>query len=199
MQRDDLREPASCELREEVVQRVRAMQLVGAEGPEQEDPPTLQLSGEIWEELERGLVGPVQVLDRDHDQFRLGRIGEHAREAFVCAIALELGDGLRARTALEVRWERQLSCSEGIDERAEGTPGLDLAAFPDQDERVVGTSAIGERAQERALPQAGFAANECGGALATRRPLKVLGQAVELGRAPHDLWAEHASIGRRYR
>lgn len=95
-----LGEPAARELRDQVVEGVSPVQLVGPVRAQQQDPLAAQLSREVRHELERCLVRPVKVFDRDDHRSRRGRVGERPREAGMDSVALGLADRLSAWASL---------------------------------------------------------------------------------------------------
>jgi hypothetical protein len=96
----------ALELGEHRAQRVAAMQLVGPVGGDDEDALGAERAGEEGEEAARGGVGPVDVLDREH-QRRIGRKPveqgeqrlEDARLRDLCLL------GAQPRPAAELREE----------------------------------------------------------------------------------------------
>ncbi len=72
----DHRQPQ--QLRDHAAQRVAAVQVVGAVRPDDRDALAVQHAGEERDQVARGGVGPVQVLDDQQDRAAGGQLGQQA-------------------------------------------------------------------------------------------------------------------------
>ena len=96
-QLDPLDAGSAIRLGEPEEQRVAPRQLVAAERDEQQQTLRLGIADQERQELPCRVVGPVQVLDREHDRSVGGEPPEQVEEGLVDPAARPLGSQLRAR------------------------------------------------------------------------------------------------------
>ena len=187
LQRDPLDARGALELGEDGAQRVAAVQLVGAVGGEQEERLGARVADEEDEEVARGGVGPVQVLDHQRDgaeavQQREQRL-EHLR------LARRVGHRLAERP-------QRLG-----DRRVGEGRAAELQAVADKDARTLGARL--ELRHQAALADARLAGHEGEGRRAGQRRVEqgqLLGAPDERGAgdaAEHDLHVEAVLRGER--
>ena len=178
---------------------MEAMELVAPIGRDEKDRDIFQLAREVGDQLERRLVAPVEVLDDEDDGALARRIGEPLGERGMHAVALDLGDRKRSRSALlELRREREVSGRERVDERPERAAGLDLGAFPDEEPGALFAHPLLEPAHERALPEPGLPGHQNRAAVSGDRLGEVTGERGRLAIATDHDRTEHL-VGRRRR
>ena len=85
------RPPFAVEFREEMDERGR--RLAAAIGGQQEERPCRDLAGEVEQELERRVVGPMQIFEHEDHRRGGGDMREQARQGMEEPVALLLGIG----------------------------------------------------------------------------------------------------------
>ena len=202
----------ALELREQRPQRMAPVQLVGAVGDHERQRLRARVAHEEGEEVARGLVGPVQVLEHEHDgpdaaePLDQGEQGlEHARLVAAVAVgrgdrarrARELGHQLRERGARGLREAvRDVGAALGqlardraqrVDQRGVGDRGAaQLEAVADEHAGAGGGGARLELGDEPALADPGLPGDEREGGNARRRAAERAVESGELVRAADE-------------
>ena len=140
-----LHQPAAVELGEPRQKRMAAMQLVGPEGHDQDDPIRAELSDEERDGLARGGVGPVEVLDDEDHRFDFGQTLEDAEDRIEEPRLQGLGLGAEVRAP--IRSQRRDEPGEVVTRTADDHVQLVGIERPDHrperlDDRTVGHAAV---------------------------------------------------------
>ena len=77
---DPLDDGSAIELRHERPQGVATMKLVAAVGADEQQPRVVRVANQEGEKVPGGAIGPVQVLDREHDRPGLAEAGEQREQ-----------------------------------------------------------------------------------------------------------------------
>jgi hypothetical protein len=72
--------PGPPERHPQSAQRVRTRDLVAAKGADEQDALVLEVGGEPGQEVDRGAVGPLHVVEEDRSRLLLAECGEPARD-----------------------------------------------------------------------------------------------------------------------
>ena len=183
---------------EHLVQRVAPVEVVAAVGDDEGDGRAEAAREQDGEQVPGAVVGPVHVLDDDHERTLPGRGGEQRVDA--------LGDlarvGRRTRRGgrrmedgqpgvlLEQLVEGRGVPGQPADELDEGEPGQGLPADPDAvagDDETTGLAGLGgQLGDEPGLADAGVAAHEDRPAGRARAELAAAAQAVQLCGTPDE-------------
>ena len=92
LERQLAQRPAAAQLVAQAAQRMRARDLVGAIGPHHEDRELAQRIGERPEQLQGGVVGPLQIVEEDHGRGACGNRRQRAAQRLEQRGAIALGD-----------------------------------------------------------------------------------------------------------
>jgi hypothetical protein len=159
---DPLGHRPAAGLCDEVAQVGAAVELVAAEGQREHQPLVAQAPEQEGEQVERRPVGPVHVVDREHDRVRGRRLAqrvEHGHEHRDAGSAaprgvLELGRGARRQ------WTER---GQRLGDRQQRHVGVaQVRAAAEQDLRPGVLRVGGELGEQPRLPDAGLAADEHG-------------------------------------
>ncbi len=168
-ERDALVEPLAAEVAERGGERMGARELALAVGADDEQRGGPRRADEVREEQQRALVGPVEVVEREHGRRAGAQRGVDGLEE---APARALRVVARDRRVVEPR------VAERLDERLVGRDRL-LEAAAGADLRAAGMGRRAELGHEARLADAGLAADQDEAALAGAR-------AVQGGREPGE-------------
>ena len=176
---------------------MRAVQLIRPVRGDDERARRPQLPREVGDQLERRLVRPVEVVDREDERLRPRGRGERIGETSVRTISLQLRDRLGPGPA-DAHDLRQCHArgSESVDHRTERTACLDLAAFAKEHTRAAFASATEELAQQCALPKPGVGADERGTSAPTDRGVQQLDEPPDLDITSDEGRAEDPPVRR---
>ena len=200
-ERELVQPAAAAQLVAQPAQRVVARQAVGAVGAQQHQRQLVERRREAREQLERRLVGPLQVVE--HDERGLAELGERGADRLEDRRAVarrgllaELGEQQR-----EVRAERPQPRegagpeaqvrAQGGDDRAVGGDGAGARRAAQHEHARGGAGLVGEAR----LADAGLAGEEQQRARAAARALDGLAQLGELGVAAEER-GSHSGLAR---
>ena len=182
------------------------MELVGSERGQDDDPCVRAVPREEGEEIERGWVGPMDILDDEQDTPVLGQRSEPGEDAFeearldgLDAHAIALPGRTRASGARqqsrELQFGRTRNGPQGLDEWCERQRGsTDDAGAHERDPTEIAGLAD-DLVDESGLADAGLAGEEDQrGAAANRVPEDVL-DLPQLRFAPHECRIETRLMG----
>ncbi|GAB3942000.1 hypothetical protein GCM10027614_28280 [Micromonospora vulcania] len=186
-QLDPLHAPGPVQLGEERTQWVPALQLVGAVGADQQQPARPCGPDQEPDEVAGGPVGPVQILDHQHQRLNVGepleQLGDQVEQVSARGLGERRGggDGQRRRHPAQLRQQAgELRLVPGEDlgavgpqhraqgggERGERQAGLaELQALPDEHPRAGLGGVPGELLQQPGLADPGLAADQHGAGL----------------------------------
>ena len=167
----------AAQVREHLRQRVGHVGLGVAEGRDQQQPGAPARAGQVPQQAQRGGVGPVRVLEHEHDGPLAPGALQQVGHRGVQAMALGVGVGGRSGAGAQL--------AERLHERAVRRMD-DGVARPVEDVRAALGRLAGELAHEPALPRARLAADERDPAALARRPRDERAQRHELALAPHE-------------
>ena len=192
------------EFGEEGAQRVAAVQVVGAVGGDQQHPRAVQGAHQEGEQFPGGAVGPVQVLDGEHEGTFRAEPFEHPRgvleqpgpAVLVVGFAVrlaELGEqpGQVALAAggrgLELGAQRAVqSAQRGGQRRVRQALGADLQTAAERGDRSPVAGPLQELLQQPGLADAGLAADQHGLRAAGARAAQRVGQFGDLAAAADE-------------
>jgi hypothetical protein len=175
------------------------VQLVGAVGAYQEHPRGARGADQEGDQVTGRAVGPVQVLDDEHERVLRGlrreETGDEVEQVTPVVVGHRTGrtklreePGEVGLVAVERRpavGAQHLAQHGG--ERRERQPFLaQLEALAGEDPGTSGTGVAGELVDQPGLADAGLAAHEHGGGLVVAGALERLAECGELGLAPHE-------------
>ena len=201
---ETMRGARPVELGEHRSQRMAAVQVVGAEGPDHEDARVAQVAGKEHEEVAGRVIGPVQVFEDEQRRHMVAeplqgreQVFEQGR-AVVDIVGPDASRELREEAGeggLRVADHRGLRCgveppvqvAERLHDRTERHRPVDeFEARADRDESAAGLDMGTQLGDEAGLAHAGLAADqERGRALLRRGGLEGRHEEVEL-RGPAD-------------
>jgi hypothetical protein len=177
-------------------QGMAAVQLVGAVGGEEQDALLARVAHEEGQEVARGAVGPVDVLEDEHERLRLGQAPQQREQQLEDAplrgrrlrgggveLGQQRGEADRARAQLVGAQPAQ-----GADDGREGQLAVaEIDAVADEDSRALRTGAGAELGDEASLADPRLAGDERDRGPAIGRALEGRREARELTLAPHEL------------
>ena len=169
------------------------MQLVAAVRGDEHDRLLPQAADEVREQVARGAIGPVQVLDRDHGRRELAEAADHREHQLEPARLVvrrrrvqdracrpeHAGERVRSEAALELAQDRG-------ERRVRKLVAAELDAVADHDARAGGGRPRRELRQQARLADAGLAAHQNGGRHASPRCRERGVERRQLLRAPDE-------------
>ncbi len=189
----------ALELGEHRPQRVPPVQVIATERADDQHARVTQVAGEEHEEVTRGVIGPVQVLEEQQRRDAVAEANDRAEQvleqrrpavAGVVAAVVQLGEkpgqrgfGVADDGGLERGIEVPVRVAQRLHDRPEGQrPVHELHARARGDQATGFPHPGGELGDEPGLADAGFAADQVGGrALFARRGLEGCDEHIELG------------------
>ena len=116
---------------------------------------------QVADHVERRGIGPVQIIQRQHQRSSLGDPGQQGAERASEAMSVELLD----RPGIDLRLQR-------VGEHGEWKIGFELRRSARQHEEAACLGTLERLADQRGLADAGFAGETHGATLATGEPLE---------------------------
>jgi hypothetical protein len=207
--RDRGRESLTPQLGEHAEQRVRFIDAGGTVGREEQQRRGARATSQVQEELNRGDVGPVQVLNPEQDAAGvLRRAGEEGGDGLVQAETLHIRAGCRRRHVLEVvgcvGQERQYAgrgadlrvehfgregvpvLVERLDEGQVGGEALRVVGAADEHAHPVRGGPRRELGREARLADSRLTADQDGAPVARARRFEQCSQRFEVGIATYE-------------
>ena len=209
-QEDAFVEPFSAQRRDRLGEWMRALELDVAVGPDDQETRAADPAGEVHEQQQRRLVGPVHVVEDDHERSDAGRRDEERahtlEEAVTFRVAVEgrehrelrepvaqLGDDRRDLGAAGVGIEQVAVVGElahegaqRLDEREVRHADVAFVRVPPQHLRATDRCVHAELLDRAGLADAGFTDDHDDARLARERLVERGAQRVELGRPPDE-------------
>ena len=179
-------------------QRMAAVQLVGAVGREKQDALVARVAHEEGQEVARGAVGPVDVLEDEHERPRLAQPAQQARAAArtpgparARSRARPRGRRAGAGAARARRAAAELvgaQAAQGADDRRVGQLAVaEVDAVAGEHARALFAGAGAQLGDQARLADARLARDERDRGAAVGRALERRGEARELALAPDEL------------
>ena len=196
LERHALDDRGALGLGHERSQGMAAVQLVGTVGGEEQDALLAGVAHEEGQEVARGTVGPVDVLEDEHERLRLGQAPQQREQQLEDASlrgrrlrggGVELGKQRREAD----RAGAQLVGAQppqGADDRREGQLAVaEVDAVAGEEASAPGAGAGTELRDQAGLADARLAGDERDRGPAIGRALERRAEARELALAPHEL------------